>query len=145
MPEHEVARLKEQCDAACKRLLSTLFASDVDAQEKYRVLESEYNIPITEKTEEDMAAMCNYSDGVWNDGRIAGKLDGLKEGRLSGLREGRTDGIRIGTVNTTNSLMAQFAKLRDSGRTEDMDRAISDREYVNKLLAEFGLTEVARL
>jgi hypothetical protein len=54
------------------RLLSTLFASDVDAAEKCRVLESEYNIPMTEKTEEDMAAMCNYSDGVWNDGRTAG-------------------------------------------------------------------------
>ena len=103
--------------------------------------------------------MCNYSDGVWNDGRIAGKLDGLREGRLNGLREGRlsglqegrtaglregrTDGIRIGTVNTTNSLMTLFAKLRDSGRTEDMNRAISDREYLNKLLAEFGQTEAA--
>ena len=109
------------------RLLSTLFASDVEAQEKCRVLESEYNIPMTEKTEEDMAAMCNYSDGVWNDGRIAGRTDGL--------REGRTDGI--------NTMTMLFAKLRDSGRTEDMDRAISDREYLNKLLAEFGQTEVA--
>ena len=101
------------------RLLSTLFASDVDAAEKCRVLESEYNIPMTEKTEEDMAAMCNYSDGVWNDGRIAGRTDGI------------------------NTMTMLFAKLRDSGRTEDMDRAISDREYLNKLLAEFGQTEVA--
>ena len=113
------------------RLLSTLFASDVDAQEKCRVLESEYNIPMTEKTEEDMAAMCNYSDGVWNDGRT------------DGLREGRTDGIRIGTVNTTNSLMSLFSKLYAAGRGEEAQRAANDREYLNKLLEEFGQTEVA--
>ena len=102
------------------RLLSTLFASDVDAQEKCRVLESEYNIPMTEKTEEDMAAMCNYSDGVWN------------------------DGIRIGTVNTTNSLMSLFSKLYAAGRGEEAQRAANDREYLNKLLAEFGQTEAAK-
>ena len=113
------------------RLLSTLFASDVDAQEKCRVLESEYNIPMTEKIEEDMAAMCNYSDGVWNDGRT------------DGLREGRTDGIRIGTVNTTNSLMSLFSKLYAAGRGEEAQRAANDREYLNKLLEEFGQTEVA--
>ena len=113
------------------RLLSTRFASDVDAQEKCRVLESEYNIPMTEKTEEDMAAMCNYSDGVWNDGRT------------DGLREGRTDGIRIGTVNTTNSLMSLFSKLYAAGRGEEAQRAANDREYLNKLLEEFGQTEVA--
>ena len=90
-----------------------------------------------------MAAMCNYSDGVWNDGRIAGKLDGLREGRLNGLQEGKTAGLREGRTDGINTMTTLFAKLRDSGRTEDMDRAISDREYLNKLLEEFGQTEAA--
>ena len=103
------------------RLLSTLFASDVDATEKCRVLENEYSIPMTEETEEDMTAMCNYSDGVWNDGR--------------------TDGIRIGTEN----MMTLFSKLYAAGRDDDAQRAANDRDYLNKLLVEFGQAESATM
>lgn len=52
------------------RLLDVLLSSDKKAKEKKEILESEFNIPMTEKMEEEVEQMCNLSDGVENKGKM---------------------------------------------------------------------------
>lgn len=65
------------------RLLDVLLSSDKKAVEKKEILESEFNIPMTEKIEEEVEEMCNLSDGVEN----KGIQKGIKQGTLSTLCE----------------------------------------------------------
>lgn len=53
-------------------------------------------------------------------------------------KEGHQKGVRAG-VKQINKLNQ---KLAEAGRTEDIIKAASDREYQEKLLQEFGLSDV---
>ena len=46
------------------RLLDVLLVSDKKAEEKKEILEKDFDIPMTEKMEEEVKHMCNLSDGV---------------------------------------------------------------------------------
>lgn len=65
------------------RLLDVLLSSDKKAVEKKEILEGEFNIPMTERIEEEVEEMCNLSDGVEN----KGIQKGIKQGTLSTLCE----------------------------------------------------------
>ncbi|MCM1382854.1 MAG: hypothetical protein NC192_13030, partial [Muribaculaceae bacterium] len=47
------------------RMLSVLFAEDMNFKAKITALENEYNIKMTEEIEEEVERMCNLSEGVW--------------------------------------------------------------------------------
>ena len=57
---------------------------------------------------------------------------GLRDGEKKGLNDGRIQGAAIATDNIT----ALFSKLHETGRNDDLYRALSDRAYLDKLLAE---------
>ena len=42
-----------------------------------------------------------------------------------------------GETKAINLLTALFAKLRSTGRSDDLDKALADREYLLKLMQEF--------
>ncbi len=46
------------------RLLEVLLSSDKKATKKKEILEKEFNIPMTEKLEDELERMCHLSDGV---------------------------------------------------------------------------------
>lgn len=71
-------------------------------------------------------------DEGFNKGLSQGLSKGLQDGKKQGLNDGRIQGAAIATDNIT----ALFSKLRSSGRDDDLDRALSDRAYLDKLLAE---------
>jgi len=60
------------------RLLDVLLVSDKKAEEKKAILESEFNIPMTEKMEEEVKHMCNLSDGVEQRGIQKGIQQGIQ-------------------------------------------------------------------
>ena len=46
------------------RMLDVLLSTNKDAEEKRKILENEFQIPMTEKMEMEVESMCNLSDGV---------------------------------------------------------------------------------
>lgn len=50
------------------RLLSTLLSIDLSADEKLKIMEKEYDILIDDKMREDVSAMCNLSQGIFEKG-----------------------------------------------------------------------------
>jgi len=66
------------------RMLGVLLGNEIDQYEKKRVLEEEFQIPMTETIEKEVSLMCNLSQGVEEKGRRLGRA----EGRLEGLEAG---------------------------------------------------------
>ena len=59
------------------RMLSVLFAENMDFKAKIIALENEYNIKMTEEIEEEVERMCNLSEGVWEKGVAKGEINQL--------------------------------------------------------------------
>lgn len=60
------------------RLLDVLLSSDIAETEKRYILESDYNIPMTEAIESEMSMTCNLSEGVWERGMTEGVVTSIK-------------------------------------------------------------------
>lgn len=59
------------------RMLSVIFAENMNFKAKITTLENEYNIKLTEEIEEEVERMCNLSEGVWEKGVAKGKISQL--------------------------------------------------------------------
>ena len=51
-------------DYELHRLIATLLSDNVKEQEKLKIIEQEYNIPIDREFREEVTTMCNLSDGI---------------------------------------------------------------------------------
>ena len=71
----------------------------------------------------------------YNIGMLTAERRGIEAGRKIGMEEGREEGRTEG-VNRINQLNIELSKL---GRTEDILKAVVDKEYQEKLLKEFEL------
>ena len=69
------------------------------------------------------------------DAREEGLEEGRKEGREEGLKEGKLEGIQEGQ-QLVNKLITL---LLSDGRTEDLKKSASDKEYQIQLLREYGI------
>lgn len=56
------------------RLLSAMFSSELSQQQKMKIMEQEYHIPMEESFKEEVSIMCNLSQGI----REAGIAEGEK-------------------------------------------------------------------
>ena len=54
------------------KLLDVLFSSETGAEEKRRILQQDFDIPMTQSFERKVDVMCNLSKGVWEKGMEAG-------------------------------------------------------------------------
>ena len=88
------------------RLLGTLLSQHLEADEKLRIVESEYRIPMKEKLREDLKIMCNLGQGVKEEGIAIG----CKLGHRSGLEQGRREAMEF----MTNSFIRG---MREKGYT----------------------------
>lgn len=82
---------EESGDAAI-RLLSRLFSTERDDENKREVLSKEFKIEVTEEIDREVTEMCNLSAGIYDKGR----QDGIAEGKAEGRAEGRAEGIARG-------------------------------------------------
>jgi predicted transposase/invertase (TIGR01784 family) len=64
------------------RMLDVLLSSDKKAIEKKKILENEFQIPMTEEMKEEVECMCNLSDGVENKGIQKGIKIGIEKEHL---------------------------------------------------------------
>ena len=78
------------------RLLGALLSQTMTAEQKLKLMEQEYDIPVDRRgIRDEVKIMCNLSEGVeemgYAKGEAAGKIIGRSEGRLEGRSEERAD------------------------------------------------------
>lgn len=60
------------------KLLGVLLSDSMKASEKQKILEQEFDIPMTEKLERTVSEMCNLSEGVKERGRRESRLEAIE-------------------------------------------------------------------
>ncbi len=106
-------------------LLDILLSSDINASEKKRIIEKDYDIPMTEKMKGDLEIMCNLSDGV----EQKGIEKGIKIGVEQGIEQGIEQQMRLMVVNMLN----------DNEPIKKICRYVQcDEQFVLKIKAELN-------
>ena len=80
-----------------------------------------------EKYERDRISLLNYANRQYQEGHDAGVAEGHVEGHTSGI----LDGVKL--------FPRLNQKLQEANRVEEMQKALNDPAYLNKLLKEFEL------
>lgn len=99
------------------RMLSALFAENMDFKAKIIMLENEYNIKMTEEIEEEVERMCNLSEGVWEKGVAEGMAKGMAKGIANGVAKGEFNQL----VNVVDKLMTKGMKFDEIVNMLDID------------------------
>ena len=73
------------------RLLCAMFSNELSQQQKMKMMEQEYHIPMEESFKEEVSIMCNLSQGI--------KEAGIAEGREAGIAEGKQREIEKVVLN----------------------------------------------
>ena len=105
------------------RLLGVLFAEDLRAQEKERILEQDFAIPMQKELKEGIS-MATYSEGIeiraFRRGQQKGLEEGKKEGRLSAILDnvrsmvktlGLTPEAAMNALNIPTAKQAELSAL----------------------------------
>ena len=71
------------------RLLCAMFSNELSQQQKMKIMEQEYHIPMEENFKEEVSIMCNLSQGIKEAGIAEGREAGIVEGREAGIAEGK--------------------------------------------------------
>lgn len=69
------------------RLLSAILSSDLEVNEKLRIMEEEYRIPVENDIREEVEEMCNLSQGIKEKAFEAGQKKGQEKGQEQKLIE----------------------------------------------------------
>ncbi len=100
------------------RLLGTLLSQHLEADEKMRIVEEEYHIPMEQELMEDMKIMCNLGQGVKEEGIAIGRKTGIEIGRKSGIKIGLEQGRREATEETREFMTNSFiSSMHEKGYT----------------------------
>ena len=70
------------------RLLSAVLSMELSVDEKLRIMEKEYGIPLDDKIREEVVTMCNLSQGIREKGRAEGMAEGETRFILSMHKKG---------------------------------------------------------
>ena len=62
------------------RLMNVLLSSQTDVREKQRVMREEFHIAMTAELEVEVEALCNLSQGIYNEGFETGVEKGMERG-----------------------------------------------------------------
>lgn len=73
------------------RLLNVLLDRRTDSEVKKKVMEEEFDLPMTDGMQSEVNMMCNLSQGVLEDGIRIGRAEGHAKGRAEGRSEGRAE------------------------------------------------------
>lgn len=86
------------------RLLSTLLSSNLEAEDKFEILEKEYDIPLQNDIREEVEEMCNLSQGI--------KEKAFEEGHESGYESGKEQKL-IRVVNRMYKAQFPIEQIAD--------------------------------
>jgi hypothetical protein len=100
-------------DFKLHRLLGTVFSDKIPLDEKLKVMEDEFNIPMGEDLKEDLNDMCNLSQGI----------------------------VERTTRNVTDKINELNERLSEDNRMDELVRSFKDKKLQDKLLVEYGLND----
>ena len=86
------------------RFLEVLFRPELPADEKKRIMEEEFDIPMTEAFESEVRDMCNLSEGFMERGIELGLQKGMEKGIEQGIEKGIEQGIEQGIIGIVEIL-----------------------------------------
>ena len=92
------------------RLLCAMFSNELSQQQKMKIMEQEYHIPMEESFKEEVSIMCNLSQGIKEAGIAEGREAGIAEGREAGIAEGREAGIVEGKQREIEKVILNMHK-----------------------------------
>ncbi len=101
------------------KLLDVIFSEENSYEEKKDILQNEFNIPMTEHFENEVAEMCNLSKGV----------------EERGLRKGIQQGIRENKIQNLISLMRNMNWTAEEAM-EKLDIPKPERSFYHKILEQ---------
>ena len=81
------------------RLLSVLFSPGMPVNEKLQIFKTEYDIPVEDKTKEDLDNMCNLSEWVLERGMERGK----KQERTSFIMNMHNNGCSLELISAVSN------------------------------------------
>lgn len=87
------------------RMLEILLSDHMEAEEKQRILETEFEIPMTKKMEKELIEMCNLSELVFSDAMERGLSEGLAKGMKEGMKEGMKKGMELKAFEIAKQLL----------------------------------------
>ena len=94
------------------RMLDVLLSSECRAEEKKQILEEEFAIQMSERVEEEVAQMCNLSQGIVERGIAQGMERGIAQGMEKGIAQGMEKGIAQGVEKGAfNATLASLRRL----------------------------------
>ena len=79
-------------DNSLIELLSSIFSSKLKLADKRRILEEKFNIPMTTDIDEEVEAMCNLSEDIYDKGIEQGIEKGIEQGIEKGIEQGIAKG-----------------------------------------------------
>jgi hypothetical protein len=120
-------------DFKLHRLLGTVFSDKIPLDEKLKVMEDEFNIPMEENLKEDLNDMCNLSQGI-----VERTTKEVTENVTKTVTENVTKTV---TKTVTDKLNELNEKLSEDNRMDELVRSFKDKELQDKLLAEYGLND----
>lgn len=104
------------------RLLDVLFSRDTDHSEKRRILEQDYNIPMSTGLETEVSEMCNLSKGIWEDGANEGYSRGIEKGIEKGIERGITKGLLDSVMRLMETMSWTAEQAMDALQIPEADR-----------------------
>jgi hypothetical protein len=124
-------------DFKLHRLLGAVFSDKIPLDEKLKVMEEEFNIPMEEDLKEDLNDMCNLSQGI-----VERTTREVTENVTKTVTENVTKEVtKEVTKNITDKLNELNEKLSEDNRMDELVRSFKDKELQDKLLVEYGLNE----
>ena len=95
---------KEEGENRLLQMLDVLFSRKQGQKEKRKILESEFDLPMTQELDEEVSKMCNFSDVVEREGMERGLEKGMKKGLAEGLATGILQGRQAEKLDTARSM-----------------------------------------
>ena len=97
------------------RLLETLFSDGISLSERSNILQTEYQITMTEELEGRLSQMCNLGEGLAERWKERGWKEGMQQGMEEGMEKGMEKGMQQGVQQTR-----MIFRLFMSGESESM-------------------------
>jgi hypothetical protein len=120
----EISKADDE-DFKLHRLLGTVFSDKIPLDEKLKVMEDEFNIPMEEDLKEDLNDMCNLSQGI-------------VERTTKEVTETVTKTV---TKTVTDKINELNERLSEDNRMDELVRSFKDKKLQDKLLVEYGLND----
>jgi hypothetical protein len=102
---------KRSEEATLTDLLEVALSNKIDPEEKIRILEEKYSIPMTIELEEEVMNMCNLSQGIKD------------EGIEIGLERGREENTIVSVENLMETLKLSMQQAMDALKIPEAKRA----------------------